>query len=59
VVAVEPDGVEVCESTIFCDVSRAKVTVVVDDGLALGDIVLETSCLGVREQEIVVEEGHG
>jgi hypothetical protein len=58
VIALEPDFEEIGEGAIGGDVCGREVVVIVDDGLACGDLVVEAASHGGVEEEVVVNE-HG
>ena len=58
VIAFEPDLEQIIEAAIFGDVFRPKVTVVIDDGLGFGVIVVELLSFPGMEKKIFVDEAH-
>ena len=56
VVALQPDFEKVGELPIFRNVSGRKMTVVVEDGLRGGELVIKTPCGVVGQKEIFAEK---
>ena len=56
VVTLKPDFEEIRKLAIFSDVAGKKMTVVVEDRLGSGELMIETARHVVREKEIFGEE---